>query len=58
MEETDTVDNAAITQFEMEAIEYLGGFVLFKAKSHFPAVFPVIQFMTQPSPQGKLIKAI
>lgn len=49
---------ASISSFEEEAIEYLGGFVLYKASLKFPFSSAVIKFMTQLVPKGKLIKAI
>ena len=38
---------AAITQFEADAIEYLGGFVLYKAKSKFAFASSIVEIMTK-----------
>ena len=49
---------AAITQFEADAIEYLGGFVLYKAKSKFAFASSIVEIMTKPTPTEKLVKAL
>ena len=49
---------AAITQFEADAIEYLGGFVLYKAKSKFAFASSIVKIMTKPTPTEKLVKAL
>ena len=49
---------ASINQFEKDAIEYLGGFLIYKAKFKFPTLNSILNLMTQPTPTGKLIKAI
>ena len=49
---------AAINQFEVDAIEYLGGFVLYKAKSKFAFASSIVEIMTKPTPTGKLVKAL
>ena len=49
---------ASINQFERDAIEYLGGFLIYKAKFKFPTSNSILNLMTQSTPTGKLIKAI
>ena len=49
---------ASITQFEADAIEYLGGFVLHKAKSKFAFASSIVEIMMKPTPTGKLVKAL